>query len=101
MLPVPACIECAYLAGSERTPQWLFASGRGYCDHEERKGGRWNIVQPIEGDKGMTCANFARADDEKIALRRKGLTILRQRFGEQCATGTRLPSNRKGEVEEV
>lgn len=39
------CLDCHYLAGSERTPVWLFVDGRGYCDHEDREGGRWNVLQ--------------------------------------------------------
>ena len=56
MKPV-RCLDCDYLAGSERTPQWLFVTGRGYCDHEGRRGGPWNVLQEIENPSRM-CARF-------------------------------------------
>lgn len=67
------CIDCHYLAGSDRTPAWLFADGRGYCDHEDREGGRWNVLQRIEGDR------FKRADEARITQRVKALKVLRKR----------------------
>lgn len=98
MIAGKRCIECAYLAGSERTPAWIFATGRGYCNHEERRGGPWNVLQAIE--KETTCARFERASDEKITLRMRGLDVLRKRLGDAYHEHTRaLPSNRKGEIQ--
>lgn len=71
------CVDCEFLAGSERTPQWLFVDGRGYCDHEDREGGRWNVLQRIE--EGTRCVRFKRADEARIAKRVKALAILRKR----------------------
>ena len=75
------CIECDYLAGSDRTPAWLFADGRGYCDHADREGGRWNVLQRIEGP--CRCDRFKRADEARITQRVKALKVLRKRRKEK------------------
>lgn len=71
------CLECVYLAGSDRTPQWLFSERRGYCDHPEREGGRWNVLQRI--DESTRCARFQAAEEAKVNQRRKALIIFDQR----------------------
>ena len=75
------CIECHYLAGSERTPAWLFVDGRGYCDHKNREGGCWNVIQRIDGP--YRCDRFKRADEARITQRVKALKVLRKRRKEQ------------------
>ena len=75
------CIECHYLAGSERTPAWLFVDGRGYCDHKDREGGCWNVLQRIEGP--CRCVRFRRADEARITQRMKALKVLRKRRKEK------------------
>lgn len=76
----PSCIECEFLAGSERTQKWLFASRRGYCDHPDRRGGPWNVLQAIDGHR--TCKHFTRAAEERVALRRKALEYFDKRLKE-------------------
>lgn len=98
MKPV-RCLDCDYLAGSERTPQWLFVTGRGYCDHEERRGGPWNVLQEI-GNPSRMCARFKPAAPERIEQRERALKILRERLGERYQETVRaLPASRKGELE--
>lgn len=71
------CVDCEFLAGSDRTPQWLFASGRGYCDHPDRAGGLWNVLQGVDGFHG--CERFKQADKERVRLRIHALDVLRRR----------------------
>lgn len=89
------CIDCRYLAGSDRTPQWLFARSQGYCDHPDREGGPWNCLLDIT--KATTCRRFDPAPAEKIAQREKALSVLRQRFKDaRPAPLTRLPARGRG-----
>ena len=71
------CIDCAYLAGSDRTPRWLFAEEKGYCDAVGHKGGRWNVLQAIT-ELRPPCAFYERAPQERIDLRIKAVGILKE-----------------------
>ena len=71
------CVDCEFLAGSERTPQWLFARGQGYCDHPNRAGGKWNVLRSVV--TGYHCDNFKQADKDRIKQRIKALDILSKR----------------------
>ena len=72
------CIDCRYLAGSDRTPQWLFAESRGYCDHPDREGGPWNVLQCVTQD--TRCERFEPADPERVRIRQRAIEILSARF---------------------
>lgn len=76
------CIDCAYLAGSDRTPRWLFAEEKGYCDAVGHKGGRWNVLQAIT-ELRPPCAFYERAPQERIDLRIKAVGILKARKDQQ------------------
>ena len=76
------CLDCKHLAGSERTPQWLFASDRGYCDWEGRRGGAWNVLQGVSRMK-PPCEGYERAPQNKIDLREKAVAIFKARREKQ------------------
>lgn len=82
------CMDCRYLAGSNRTPQWLFAQAQGYCDHPDREGGPWSALRCITNE--TTCKRIEKAPREKIDMRTKALKILRERYTQQTPP-ERLP----------
>ena len=79
------CFDCKYLAGSDRTPQWLFASDRGYCDWDGRKGGMWNVLQAVSRMRPK-CQGYERAPQAKIDLREKAVKIFKERQKHQEET---------------
>ena len=72
------CIECDWLAGSERKMNWLLAEGKYFCDHPDREGGPWNVLQNIVGY--TRCKRFIQAPQEKIEKRLQALELLRKRY---------------------
>lgn len=79
------CIDCKYFAGSDRTPQWLFASDRGFCDSPTRKGGPWNVLQGVSRLR-PNCKGYERATQDKIDLRVKAIEIFKARQKHQEET---------------
>ena len=75
------CIGCRWLAGSDRTPQWLFAEGRGYCDHPDREGGPWNVLQDVR--RVTRCGRHEPADEARVHMREKAMAILEKRLCEK------------------
>lgn len=85
------CIDCRHLAGSDRTPQWLFAREQGYCDHADREGGPWNCLRSVT--KPTTCERLEPAEPAKVEQREKAVRILRERFKhDRPAPITRQPA---------
>lgn len=72
------CIDCRWLAGSDRTPQWLFAESRGYCDHPDREGGPWNVLQDVM--RQTQCKRQEPAQQQQVDNRIKAIEILRKRY---------------------
>ena len=78
------CLDCKWLAGSSRIPQDMFADRQGYCDHPDREGGPWNVLQLITRE--TRCERLERADQARIDQREKALKILEER---KCGTKSR------------
>lgn len=75
------CLDCKWLAGSDRTYWELFANRQGYCDHPDREGGPWNVLQLITRE--TRCHRQEKAPEEKIQQRERALKILGERL---CGT---------------
>lgn len=65
-----ACFECEHFEGSKRDKTaFLFRIGKGYCEIDDRPGGRWNVVQDIV--KPHLCKFFSPAPADLISSRQK------------------------------
>lgn len=64
------CIECSHFEGSKRDRgAFLFRRRSGYCEIDDRPGGRWNVVQDIV--KPHLCQFFYPASADLISSRQK------------------------------
>ena len=84
------CLDCFFLAGSDRTPQWLFEEKKGYCDHPDREGGPWNVLQLITIEE--RCERFRQATKEKVELRERALRIFEER--NKCKSKTTISGSK-------
>ena len=75
------CIECSHFEGSKRDRgAFLFRRRSGYCEIDDRPGGRWNVLQNI--DPPRRCAHYLRAPESLIKQRTTYLARLTNPGGE-------------------
>lgn len=67
--PLVRCIECAHFEGSKRDAGgFLFRHRQGYCEIDDRPGGRWGVLEDV--DRLRRCPHFLRASEELIKTRK-------------------------------
>lgn len=81
--PLVQCIDCEFLAGSERKMSWLIGERDSYfCSHPEKTGGEWNVI-PLH--RLWHCDNFSKASTEKVGQRERAVEHYRRVYASRKA----------------